>query len=182
MIALLIIALAFALGSIPFGVVIARQRGVDLQQRGSGNIGASNATRVLGLRVGAFVLLCDAGKGAIPTAFALHTEEPWLVVVTAFAAILGHCFSPWLRGRGGKGVATAFGAFLVLEPALAGIAAAMFVVVLLRTKTPALGSLSGMALLVALAVGSGDGPLVTLAIATFVLMLYTHRTNLAALR
>ena len=179
---LAIIAAGFVAGSIPFGVLIAKKRGIQIQEHGSGNIGATNVARVLGARVGLIVLLLDAAKGALPTLVALHyCGWPSVVALTAGAAILGHCFSPLLRGKGGKGVATSFGAFLVIAPAFAGIAVIAFVVIWRITKVPALGSLAGSAALSALFVARGDGPYTALACATTALLVYTHRTNLAKL-
>ena len=183
---LALIAAAFWAGAIPFGVLIARRRGVDIRAHGSGNIGATNVTRVLGARAGALVL--DALKGALPTAAALAIADPAapgdarVVALTGGAAILGHCFSPFLRGRGGKGVATALGVFVVLAPALVAVAVGVFVAVLAATRVPALGSLAGSrAISVGLVAGRG-GPYAALACATTALFVYTHRTNLAKLR
>lgn len=181
--ALALIAAAFWAGAIPFGVLIARRRGVDIREHGSGNIGATNVSRVLGARTGAIVLLLDALKGALPTAAAMAALlDPRGVALTGLAAILGHCFSPLLRGRGGKGVATAFGVFLVIAPALAGIAIAVFVVVLRATRVPALGSLAGALAIAIGALARGGGPYAALACATTALLVFTHRTNLAQLR
>jgi glycerol-3-phosphate acyltransferase PlsY len=180
---LALVAGAFLAGAIPFGVLLARRRGVDIRAHGSGNIGATNVTRVLGPRTGAVVLVLDALKGALPTAAALAVDaEPRLVALTGGAAILGHCFSPFLRGRGGKGVATALGVFLVIAPALVGIAAAVFAVVLRATRVPALGSLAGSLAISIGLVARGGGPYAALACATTALLVYTHRTNLAKLR
>jgi glycerol-3-phosphate acyltransferase PlsY len=121
-----LLVLAFAIGAIPFGVLVARRYGVDIRAQGSGNIGAANALRTLGKKAGAIVLVLDAFKGFVPTflavyyqlelvarpGFALRGET--LAAMIAAAAILGHCFSPWLRFRGGKGVATNFGAVIAL--------------------------------------------------------------------
>lgn len=180
--ALLAIVLGFGLGAIPFGVLIARRRGVDLKQHGSGNIGATNATRVLGLRIGALVLGLDAGKGALATALAgWLCGAPWVVAIAGFAAILGHCFSPWLAGKGGKGVATAFGCALVLAPPIAGIAAGVFALVLAMSRVPALGSLAGALTIAALLVHRGEPAAAGFGCATLLLLLYTHRSNLARL-
>jgi glycerol-3-phosphate acyltransferase PlsY len=184
---LALIAAAFWAGAIPFGVLIARRRGIDIRDHGSGNIGATNVTRVLGARAGAAVLLLDALKGALPTAAAIAATggaapARWVVALTGLAAILGHCFSPLLRGRGGKGVATAFGVFLVIAPALAGIGACVFVVVLRATRVPALGSLAGAAAISVGLLARGGGPYAALACGTTALLVFTHRTNLAKLR
>ena len=177
-----LVAVAFALGSIPFGVFIAKRLGVDITAKGSGNIGATNVTRVLGVVPGAITLGLDALKGALPVALALRwSGEPWTIVATGFAAIVGHCFSPLLGGRGGKGVATALGVFVVLEPKLVGIAVIIFAITLRLTRVPALGSLVAVLAIAAMLVARGDLPMTVLACSTFSLLLYTHRTNLAKL-
>ena len=183
LLALALVTAAFWAGAIPFGVLIARRRGVDIRAHGSGNIGATNVTRVLGARAGALVLVLDGLKGALPTAAALAaTAPPRLVALTGAAAILGHCFSPFLRGRGGKGVATASGVFAVIAPGIVGIAVAVFAVVARTTRVPALGSLAGALAISAGLVARGGGPYAVLACATTALLVYTHRTNLAQLR
>lgn len=170
----------FVAGSIPFGVLIARRRGVNIKEHGSGNIGATNVARVLGARLGLIVLLLDATKGALPVLAAKHyCGSQSVVALTGAAAILGHCFSPFLKGKGGKGVATSFGVFLVIAPQLAGLAVIAFVIIWRLTRVPALGSLAGSATLSALFVARGETPYMILAVATTVLLFYTHRTNLA---
>jgi glycerol-3-phosphate acyltransferase PlsY len=188
-----LIAAAFLAGAIPFGVLIARRRGVDIRAHGSGNIGATNVSRVLGARAGVIVLVLDAVKGALPTAAAcaaaaapispVSPDAARVVALTGLAAILGHCFSPFLRGRGGKGVATALGVFAVIAPAHVGIAAVVFAAVLAVTRVPALGSLAAsLAISVGLAVTEGASPYTALAGATTALLVFTHRTNLGKLR
>jgi glycerol-3-phosphate acyltransferase PlsY len=179
----LLVGGAFAIGSIPFGAVLAGRRGVNIRQEGSGNIGATNVARVLGLRAGLVVLLLDSSKGALPVWLALrHSDCAWLVAAAGLAAILGHCFSPWLGWKGGKGVATALGVFAVLAPpaALAGIG--VFVAVLALTRVPALGSLSGALAIAAMLVLRGPPAYATLGAVTVALLVYTHRVNLAKLR
>jgi len=142
----LIIVGAYGLGSIPFGVVIGRARGVNLLREGSRNPGASNVTRLLGKRLGILCFFLDMGKGVIPvivagvmfdllgdrpassdpTVAVLTRTEMWLWLSVACAAVLGHMRSPWLGFRGGKGVATGFGAMVAMWdvltfPALAAI-------------------------------------------------------------
>jgi glycerol-3-phosphate acyltransferase PlsY len=121
-----IVLVSYLIGSIPFGYLIARSRGIDIIQHGSGNIGATNVGRVLGRRVGFTVFALDFAKGALPVAWAAaisrHDGGP---LVAGLAAFLGHCFPVWLRFRGGKGVATGAGVVFVFMPgpALAGLAA-----------------------------------------------------------
>lgn len=181
-IALTLIA-GFLAGAVPFGVIVAKQRGVDIRTKGSGNIGATNVARVLGVADGLLVLLLDAGKGALITLVALRVDgDPWVVAGTGFAAILGHCFSPFLGWKGGKGVATALGVFVVVAPALAIVAVAVFAVVAGRTRVPALGSLAGVSAATVFAfVTSEPASVELLALATTVLLVYTHRTNLGKL-
>jgi len=181
--AVLLLCVGFIAGSIPFGVLLARHRGVDIRQQGSGNIGATNVARVLGIGAGLVVLVLDAAKGAGAAALAQHFSVcTWLVAGTGFAAILGHCFSPFLRGKGGKGVATALGVFIVVAPALALVAVSVFLLVAGRTRIPALGSLGGVtsATLFAFATNAAT-PIQLLALATTCLLVYTHRGNLARL-
>ena len=181
--AVAIVPAAFAVGAIPFGVILAGRRGVDIRQRGSGNIGATNVARVLGARAGLIVLLLDSTKGAIPTWLALaHAPCRWVVAAAGLAAILGHCFSPFLGWKGGKGVATALGVFAVLAPpvALAGIGA--FVVVFALVRVPALGSLAASTVMTGIFAARGPAPDAVLAAVTTLLLVYTHRGNLMKLR
>ncbi len=182
MTALIVIVVGFGLGSIPVGVLIAKRRGIDIKEHGSGNIGATNVTRVLGLYAGGAVLLADAAKGALAVSIATKYCGSWVVAAAGFAAILGHCFSPWLGGKGGKGVATALGIFVVLAPQLAALAVLIFAGVLAVTRVPALGSLTAMGAVAAMLVARGDRPAAALACATAVLLVYTHRSNLKKLR
>ena len=177
-----LILFGYFTGGIPFGVILARGRGVDIREHGSGNIGATNVTRVLGAKLGAVVLLLDAAKGAFPTWYALHhTADPWIVVATGAATIVGHCFSPFLEFTGGKGVATATGVFLVLAPRELAIGIAVFLAVLAWKRIPALGSLAAVATIAVLMIFRGDAWMTVLAVGTLVLLVYTHRSNLAKL-
>ena len=173
--------IAYFVGAIPFGVLVARLRGVELRDHGSGNIGATNAARVLGLGAGAVVLVLDALKGAVMVIIAIRmTGDPELVALTGFAAIVGHCFSPFLGFTGGKGVATTLGVYVTLAPQLALIGIAVFLLIAGRTKVVALGSLSGM-LAAAIASFLAYPEHRVMAVVTLVLLIYTHRTNLATI-
>lgn len=151
--------LAFASGSVPMGVLIARRRGVDIRMTGSGNPGATNVGRVLGRRFGVLCFFLDAMKGATPVllsgwiagllgqgAAGLTPVVAWCWLGVACAAILGHCFSPFLGFRGGKGVATGFGSVLAMWPIMTIPAIAAFVVwalVLGLTRLMSLASIVG---------------------------------------
>jgi glycerol-3-phosphate acyltransferase PlsY len=179
-----VVAGSFLLGSIPFGVLLARRRGVDLKKVGSGNIGATNAARALGKKAGVVVLLLDTFKAFAPTFATARWLDggPELAAAVGFAAFLGHIYSPWLRFRGGKGVACALGAFLALAPLATLMAGAVCAVVVVATRIGSLGSLLGMAaLLPALVVRHEPRAYVTLAAAMFVLIVWRHRDNLRRL-
>jgi glycerol-3-phosphate acyltransferase PlsY len=137
----LLVAAAFALGSIPTGVIVARARGVDLRKVGSGNIGATNVGRALGKGWAIFVLVADALKGYVPTALAPRWIPPLGVAAVGVAAVLGHMFSVFLKGRGGKGVATSLGAALALAPLAALCSAGVYLVLYAAFRISSLGSL-----------------------------------------
>jgi glycerol-3-phosphate acyltransferase PlsY len=152
-----VICIAYLLGSIPFGYLIVRfTKGTDVRATGSGGTGATNVSRRAGKFAGVLTLLLDALKGAAAVFFAklilglpvmglsqrADVEETyWWVAAAAVAAIVGHIFPVWLRFRGGKGVATGVGVFLMLSPAAVLLAAAIFLVIVWRTRYVSLGSI-----------------------------------------
>lgn len=147
------IPLAFLSGSIPFGLLIARARGVNIRDHGSGNIGATNVWRVLGRGPGLTCFALDVAKGLVPTLGAglvaglvgrasVPPGEAWLWLAIVGAAVLGHMFSPWIGFKGGKGVATGFGALLGIYPLLTWPAAGALVVWLLVAKVSKFVSLA----------------------------------------
>lgn len=140
-----LVVAAYCSGALPYGALIARRKGVDIQRVGSGNIGATNVTRQLGWRLGALVLVLDVAKGALPTLAARlwATEVAWAVPAVGCAAVVGHCFSVWLRFRGGKGVATALGVFVVIDPVASAGCVAIFAVSYAAFRLSSVGSLLG---------------------------------------
>ncbi len=186
-----VVALAFVggfvLGSIPFGVVFAKLRHVDLRKVGSGNIGATNAARALGRGLGVLTLLCDAAKAAAPIAIVRHVlggapALDWISAAIGGGAVLGHMFSPWLRGRGGKGVATGFGTFLVLAPIPAAIATAVWVAVYVAWRISSVGSLLALVVLpIAIALHGDARPYLWLALALDPIIVWKHRDNIRRL-
>jgi glycerol-3-phosphate acyltransferase PlsY len=143
--AALLIAAAFAIGSIPTGIIVARARGVDLRKVGSGNIGATNVGRALGKKWAVFVLIFDALKGYLPAALAPRWLAPAGVAGVAIAAVCGHMFSVFLKGRGGKGVATSLGAALALHPRAALACAGLYAILYAAFRISSVGSLSAVA-------------------------------------
>jgi acyl phosphate:glycerol-3-phosphate acyltransferase len=175
---------AYLVGSVPFGYVVGRvfyRR--DIRAQGSGNIGAMNALRTLGRGGAIAVLLLDALKGFVPTVWAA-TAFPGQPVgaLVAAAAVLGHCFSPWLRFRGGKGVATSFGALFALCWPAGLVAVGGWVAGAAVTRYSSVGSMLGSAL-AALALWRMSGSLAATAYGVFaaLLVVFTHRENVARL-
>jgi glycerol-3-phosphate acyltransferase PlsY len=140
----------YLLGSIPTGVVICSFYGHDPRQEGSGNIGASNVTRILGKAWGALTLAIDMFKGAIPVMVAQQLAGQDVALMTGICAVIGHCYPVWLKFTGGKGVATAFGVMASVLPVVAMLAALSWVTVIYFTRTPAIGSVVAAALFVGL--------------------------------
>jgi glycerol-3-phosphate acyltransferase PlsY len=139
---------AYLLGSIPFGLLLGKVFGAaDVRKEGSGNIGATNVARVAGPVAGVLTLLLDAGKGAVAVWLAGRSSNQsatWLMVAT-LCVLAGHCFPVWLRFRGGKGVATAAGAFLVVCPIAMLGATLLFLLVVFFWRFVSLGSISAAA-------------------------------------
>ena len=176
----------FVCGSVPFGLLLGRWAGIDVREAGSGNIGATNVWRLCGWKVGLVALLLDIFKGYLPVSLCLHVvpgdQAAALHVMTAAAAVLGHTFSPWIKFRGGKGVATTLGVVTALLPLAAGTAFATFVLVVFVTRFVSLGSLLG-ALVLALMSHVGPHPALYHAVVWCLALLIwlRHRGNLARL-
>ncbi len=207
-----LVPIAFGCGSIPFGLLIARAKGVDIRKVGSGNIGATNVGRVFGRRYFYLCFSLDALKGCVPTllagwtlgrlgSFSMPTGDALLWIGAMLASVLGHVFSPWLKFKGGKGVATALGALLGVYPALTvpGLCVlGIFLVCLAIWRYISLGAivasicLAPMVLAVA-AVGTVFGgtpganlrdslPFAGVGLILGVLVAWTHRANIKRLR
>lgn len=186
----ILIAASYLIGSIPAAYIAGKlARGIDLREHGSGNLGATNVYRVLGPRIALLVLVADALKGAIPVLVfpgltATSRPDLWAIAY-AVAAIAGHVRSIFLLLRGGgKGVATAAGAFLSLAPLPSAVALGIFVVVLFVWGYVSLGSLSAAtALPVAIAILHGiHSPLFIVSAVVAAFVFWTHRANIARLR
>lgn len=139
-----LIVVAYLVGSFPFGAWISRLRGVDILAVGSGNIGATNVYRTLGPLIGVSVLILDVCKGLVPALVGrmLFKEDlPLYAFLPGLAAVLGHCFSPFLKFKGGKGIATGLGALLGATPLVALCVLGVFVVVVAVTRYVSLASI-----------------------------------------
>jgi len=182
---LALVAVAYLLGSIPSALLVVWARtGKDVRREGSGNVGATNATRIGGPAAGVVVTAMDVVKGALPVGAmtVLNPEGGW-VAATALAAIVGHCYPVWLRFAGGKGVATAFGAFVVLAPVPALIGLGVWIVVLAVGGWVSLASMVAAAvfpLLAAVLDQPGRAMLLGVSLAS-VLIIVRHQANIRQL-
>ncbi len=176
--------IAYLFGAVPFGLLVAKSRGMDIREKGSGNIGATNVFRVVGKGWGTFTFLLDALKGFIPSfVFPLIGDvDPVYGVLFGIAAILGHSFPVYLRFKGGKGVATSAGMLLGVAPAAVGIGFLVWISCLLISRIVSLASI-----LAALAVGISvwflkDSVVVCSALSILaVLVVWLHRANIKRL-
>ncbi|MFQ5767136.1 MAG: glycerol-3-phosphate 1-O-acyltransferase PlsY [Acidobacteriota bacterium] len=177
---LLIVLLSFLLGGVPFGLLLGRLKGIDVRVSGSGHIGATNVMRNTGVGLGLVTFFLDAAKGAAGPLMVRYLDlPPSMMAWTGLAAVLGHCFSPFLRLRGGKGVATLVGAFSIMDLPAALLAAMVFATALVLSRYVALASLF-LALALAGATWSQFGfsdPRTVVAWAAACLVAGRHRQN-----
>ena len=144
---LALIGFAYLLGSIPTGYVLGKLSGVDVRQIGSGNVGATNVARAVGKWQGVATLLADAAKGMVPVAIGLWINlQPEAIAAMASAAFLGHLYPVFLKFHGGKGVATGFGALLIISPLATLILVGVFVAVAFPTRLVSLSSIIAAAM------------------------------------
>jgi glycerol-3-phosphate acyltransferase PlsY len=195
---------AYLLGSIPTGFLVAKAKGIDIRAVGSGNIGATNAMRVLGKPAGIFVLIVDAAKGYVACVFLPPLIWNWLEphfsslfvyfqnapvdfqikfkIIAGIFAVLGHNYTCWLKFKGGKGIATTAGVYLALAPEALGIAFAVFILTILVTRYVSVGSIfAAIALPIAVWFTNDDLFLRIVTIALGVLAIYKHKSNLQRL-
>ena len=179
----LAVAAAYFVGSIPFAFLLSRRQGVDLREVGSGNIGASNVLRTSGVRAAILAMVLDGVKGALAVMLAQRLAAgPAVPVAAGLASVLGHIYPVFLRFRGGKGVATAAGAFAVLTPLSLGVASGVFLLAVWITRYISVGSLAGATALTATAVASGAPTVVAIGAGiALVIILFRHRANVRRL-
>ncbi len=195
---LAVLFLSYIVGSIPTSILTARVvRGIDIREHGSGNAGATNVYRVLGLKWAVFVAVVDVGKGAfaalvvsgLPVGAPPAFIDPVLYqLVAGLAAVAGHVWTLFARFKGGKGVATAVGAFLGVAPAAVGICLAVWLIVVFTVRIMSVASLTAAALLpvtvwvLGADAGGGAPPeLIGFSVLVALLIFYTHRSNIGRL-
>lgn len=182
---------AYLLGSVPFGFIVARLRGMDLRQVGSGNIGATNVYRALGLQTALFVFTLDVGKGFVgtrilPLLLEADLSLPYMRLLCGVAAIAGAVATVFMRFRGGKGVATAVGVFLGLQPLATAICIGIWAVLFAVYRYVSLGSICGaVGLPVLVAVFNRSGftrdPVFYMALLVAAVVVVRHKSNIRRL-
>ncbi|NOU35332.1 MAG: glycerol-3-phosphate 1-O-acyltransferase PlsY [Kiritimatiellaceae bacterium] len=184
--AILLTALAYLLGSVPFGLLISKAKGVDIRKQGSGNIGATNVLRCLGKPLGITCFVLDALKGYLPAALfpVIGKVDPTFGILFGTAAILGHNFPVFLNFKGGKGVATSAGVLLGVAPLAVAIGVLTWVIVFKISGYVSLGSI--IAALVVVITGwvraGKDGKTVAVALTLLgALTIWRHRDNIKRL-
>ncbi len=185
---------SYLLGSIPFGLLAAKCKGVDIRQHGSGNIGATNVWRVCGWRFGLPVFVLDVLKGVAAVwlarwlAVRFSGDVAWTEIAAAMACIIGHSFPVWLGFKGGKGVATSLGVFLGLMPLPSVIALTIWIAIFKMSGYVSLASIVAAVLLPAIAIGMQftswkyGWPVCGFAVVAGLLIIARHRSNIARLR
>ncbi len=179
----LAIVVGYLCGSIPFAYLIGRRvLKIDIREHGSGNVGATNMWRIGGSKLGASCLVLDMLKGVVPTLLALEFLGETLAIVAGLTAVAGHMHPIWLKGSGGKGVATAAGIFLVLSPGPLGHAILAFLAVgPLATRTVSAGSIAASLVLPFMCFFSTSRAVFVLATVTGAFVIWRHRGNMKRL-
>ena len=178
----LAVALAYLLGSVPFAYVLARRRGIDLRDVGSGNVGATNVLRTTGVRQAVLVICLDAVKGSFAVVLADRLAPGQATPVAAgLASVIGHVYPVWLGFRGGKGVATAAGVFAVLAPVALAIAGVVFVAAVWISRYISVGSIAAATALAVAAASQAPRAIAVGAVVTAIIIVCRHRSNLSRL-
>jgi acyl phosphate:glycerol-3-phosphate acyltransferase len=183
---------SYLLGSIPFGLLAAKLKGIDIREHGSGNIGSTNVLRVLGKGIGWTVCALDVLKGVLPVLlariYAQDAEPVGLVpALTCIATILGHNYTFWLGFKGGKGIATSAGALLPIMPVTIVVAVILWIITFVTTRYVSLGSLVASVtlptsfLIQGIVTGNWQWPLLGLGALAGGLAIYKHRANVQRL-
>ena len=180
--ALLLSVGAYLLGAIPFAVIVGKRFNIDPRTAGSRNVGATNVARLMGWKAGITVLILDISKGAIAALLGLQFNFSW-ALIAGLCSVFGHCYSIWLRGNGGKGVATALGVLSIVNPVSAGLALFVWVATAAFFRIAAVSSLLAIGTVVIvcrLNNTSFDLQLFTLVL--FILITIRHTSNLRVLK
>ena len=176
------ILVGYGLGSVPFGLILARLMGLgNLRSIGSGNIGATNVLRTGNKIAAALTLLLDGGKGAIAVLIARSLSGEFAAQFTALAAMLGHCYPVWIKFRGGKGVATFLGVMLALSPLIGVACCATWLLTAFLKRISSLSALLATAASVLWSIIFAQHSLIGLCILLCILIFWRHRANITRL-
>jgi len=182
---ILYLGLGYIIGSVPFGYLVGKAKGIDIQKKGSGNIGATNILRILGWKIGLIVFLTDIAKGALPVLLLLSlgsqvTVSASLPLVIGIGTILGHNYTCFLRLKGGKGIATTAGVLIAWAPITLGITLATWLIGLGLFRTVAVASVAS-AIILPLAMWATKPTPAAIGIAIFIatMAVLRHRPNFA---
>lgn len=189
-----IVAISYFLGAIPSGYLIGKLKGVDIRKQGSGNIGATNAFRILGAKAASVVLLADAFKGFLSCLLAPIIASEWtgvpisddtaslLMIIAGLGAILGHSFTFWLKFKGGKGIATSAGVFLTITPLALGICLLVFSITIFLSRYVSLSSiLAAICLPFSVYLIYHNLLISSITVVIALLVIYRHRSNIKRL-
>ncbi len=186
--------LGYLLGSVNLSIILSKGKGKDIREMGSGNAGTTNTLRTMGKGAAAAVLIFDVLKGCLVPLVLILTANvnPWIYVTTchsmayiyAFFAVVGHCFPLYYGFKGGKGIATAAGALLVISPAATGIALVEFVLLMVLFRYVSLSSIVAVMNIVVFTalLYPGEARLLVVTLAIAILAIYKHKTNIVRLR
>lgn len=189
-----IVAISYFLGAIPSGYLIGKLKGIDIRKQGSGNIGATNAFRILGAKAASVVLLADAFKGFLSCLLAPIIASEWtgvpisddtaslLMIIAGLGAILGHSFTFWLKFKGGKGIATSAGVFLTITPLALGICLLVFSITIFLSRYVSLSSiLAAICLPFSVYLIYHNFLISSITVVIALLVIYRHRSNIKRL-
>jgi glycerol-3-phosphate acyltransferase PlsY len=189
---ILVIVPSYLIGAIPSSYIIGKLvRGIDLREHGSGNLGAANTFRVLGVRAALPVLLFDIGKGLVAVRYfsGFGGESVVFMLLAAFAVVLGHSYSLFVGFSGGKGVGTTAGAFFAMAPYAVAASFAVWLIILFATRIVSVASIAGAVFLPIAVIISNrifnnevHNAVLLLAVAVALLVVYKHRSNIQRLR
>lgn len=187
--------LGYLIGSVNLSIILSKGKGKDIREMGSGNAGTTNTLRTMGKGAAAMVLIFDVLKGClIPLVLILIGNKPWMPIyvttcesmayIYAFFAVVGHCFPLYYGFKGGKGIATAAGALLVISPAATGLALIEFVILMVLFRYVSLSSIVAVMNIVVFTalLYPGEARLLVITVAIAILAIYKHKTNIVRLR
>lgn len=176
-----LIAISYLIGGIPTGLIVLKKiKNIDPRNYGSGNIGAVNVMRVAGIKIGLVVFFLDALKGFLPSIIAVNFFKEYpLFLLVPFSVITGNIFSPFIKFKGGKGVATSFGTIIAIAPFVALISLLIYIFILTLKKISSLASLTaGFSMPIFFFIFGLKIPYIIFAISVFIFLIFTHRENI----